>query len=319
MANIVITGDGFLGSRIVENLRKRGQHEILVVTSAKCDLTDFRQSVSFFEKLKEEWKPEILIHTAALYGGIMFNELYPVTVFTYNQLITASIVEAVRVGGFKKVISIGSACAYPGFLTGYLSEEDFWAGPCHDSVASYGIIKRSLEVGLSACQKENPELEVVHTILTNLYGEGDSYRTDRSHVVAALIRRFSEAVLFSKSKVEVWGTGKAVRDFLYVGDAADAVVSLMEMSLPACGKPFRINVGSGIPVSIKELVEIIAEESGFKGEIAWDSSKPDGQLFKVLDIRRITELGWAPKVSLRDGLRRTIAWFQQNRDAAILK
>jgi GDP-L-fucose synthase len=229
----------------------------------------------------------------------------------------ANLMEAARLQNVGKVVNIGTACSYPGYLEGDLKEDDLWGGPCHASVVNYGLTKKMLAVqGLA--YKRQYGLDSIHLILTNLYGPGDSYNPDRSHVVAALVRKWVEADLAAAPSIEVWGTGKPIREFIYVEDCADAIVLAAEkyndVNLP-------LNIGTGIGTSIKELVETISEVTGYKGKIVWNTDKPDGAIKKVLDVTRMKrELdGWSPPTSLRAGLAKTISWYRANKAQADAK
>ena len=195
----------------------------------------------------------------------------------------ANLMEAARLAKVAKVVNIGTACSYPGYLEGELKEEDLWAGPCHASVVNYGLTKKMLAVQGLAYKKQYG-LDSIHLILTNLYGPGDSYNPERSHVVAALVRKWVEADLAGAEEVEVWGTGKPIREFIYVEDCADAIVlaaeSYNDVALP-------LNIGTGIGTTIQELAETVHEVSGFKGKLRWNADKPDGAAKKVLDVTRM--------------------------------
>jgi len=229
----------------------------------------------------------------------------------------ANVMEAARLAGVKKVVNVGTACSYPGYLEGELREEDLWAGPCHASVVNYGLTKKMLAVQGLAYQRQYG-LDSIHLILTNLYGPGDSYNPDRSHVVAALVRKWVEADLAGAPEIEVWGTGTPIREFIYVEDCADAIVLAAE-KYDDVGTP--LNIGTGIGTSIRELVETINEVTAFKGQIRWNTDKPDGAAKKVLDVTRMRAAldGWTPPTDLRAGLARTIAWYRANKAAADAK
>jgi GDP-L-fucose synthase len=212
----------------------------------------------------------------------------------------------------RKVVQIGTACSYPGYLENLLKEENLWDGPPHETVWNYGLTKKMLSVQGWAYKKQYG-MDSIHLILTNLYGPGDSFNPDRSHVAAALVRKFVEAVLEDKATVEVWGTGKPVREFLYVEDCAEAIVLASEKYDDLT----PMNLAPGVGTSIKALAELIQELAGFTGRIEWNTSKPDGQMVKVLDATRMQRsLGWTPPTSLREGLAKTIAWYRANKTEA---
>ena len=306
---ILITGgSGFLGKVVTEKFEKRGAI-VFVPRSRHYNLVDYKAVRRLFGTVM----PQIVVHSAAFYGGIWINQKYPGRIYFKNLVMGANIFEMCRIWDVEKVVTIGTACSYPGNLEGDLSEENLWDGACHESVRCYGTTKKMLCVQAEAYKKQY-DLDSIHLILTNLYGHGDTYNPERSHVAAALIRKFVEAKMNGEDKVDVWGSGKPIREFLYVDDAAEAIVRSTEMYSDT--EP--MNVGTGIGTSIKELVELIAEITGFKGEIVWDSSKPDGAVRKVLNVSKMNKvLNWSPKISLREGLGKTIPWFESNYTSAI--
>jgi GDP-L-fucose synthase len=295
----VTGGAGFLGQHVVKRLESYGasvfvprQREYNLITLDAC------------MRCLLEHPCDLLFHTAAYYGGIGINQSEPAKLYYTNLVMGANVMEAARLARVAKVVNIGTACSYPGYLEGHLKEQDLWGGPCHASVVNYGLTKKMLDS--------------IHLILTNLYGPGDSYNTERSHVVAALVRKWVEAELARAPSIEVWGTGKPVREFIYVEDCADAIVLAAEkyndVSLP-------LNIGTGIGTSIRELVETTNAVTGFKGKIVWNADKPDGAMMKVLDVGRMKQAldGWAPPTSLNAGLAKTIAWYRANKAQADAK
>jgi GDP-L-fucose synthase len=224
----------------------------------------------------------------------------------------ANVIEACRLAGVKKFVGIGTACSYPGYLEGNLSEEKLWDGPLHETVRNYGLTKKMMQIQCWAYKKQY-DFNGIHLILTNLYGPRDSYNEQRSHVVAALIRKFVEATLEGKSEVEVWGTGRPIREFLYVEDCAQAIVSAAEVYDDV--EP--LNIGTGIGTSIRELVEYVHDISRYNGDIRWNTDKPDGQMVKILDVTKMKEvLNWIPPTDLRTGLEKTITWYGANKAEA---
>lgn len=303
----VTGGAGFLGRHVVAALRKRGC-EAQIPRRAEYDFTDLSQALAWFR----DHPSDLVIHGAAYYGGIWINQLQPGRIYYENLVLGANLMEAARRSDVKKVVNVGTACSYPGHLEGELREDDLWNGPCHESVKCYGLTKRMLTVQADAYRKQYG-LNSIHLILTNLYGPHDCYHPDRSHVVAALIRKWVEACLERAPSVEVWGTGKPIREFLYVEDCAEAIVRAAE----SYDRPEPLNVGTGVGSSIRELAENIHELTGFSGALTWRADKPDGQMKKVLDVSRMQrELGWEPPTALREGLARTIAWYRENKQAA---
>jgi GDP-L-fucose synthase len=304
---VVTGGSGFLGRQLVARLSGRVK-ELGVPRSREYNLVKLEDC----ERCMQDFQPDILVHSAAFYGGIWINQLYPGRIYYENLVMGANVMEAARLHGVKKVVQIGTACSYPGYLENLLKEENLWDGPPHETVWNYGLTKKMMSVQGWAYKKQYG-MDSIHLILTNLYGPGDSYNPDRSHVAAALVRKFVEAVLENRPSVEVWGTGKPVREFMYVEDCADAILLGAERYADLT----PMNIGPGAGVSIRELAELIQELTGFAGEIRWNTEKPDGQMVKVLDAARMKQhLGWTPPTSLRDGLAKTIAWYRTNKTEA---
>ncbi|HTU91543.1 MAG TPA: NAD-dependent epimerase/dehydratase family protein [Gemmataceae bacterium] len=308
MSGIVLLtgGSGFLGRRIAESLRTRG-YEVIAPGRPKFDLMD-RASV---ERAIATIRPNIVVHSAAYYGGLGICVAEPEEVFYRNVIMSAHILDAAARGGVQQCLGVGSACAYAGDVAGDMSEEQLWAGPLHPSVESYGFTKKVQQVGMNAYRKKYGMIGQF-PLLTNLYGEHDVFGEYRSHVVAALIKKFVDAVRSGARQVHCWGSGRPVREFLYVGDAAEGIVCLLEN-----GYTEPLNIGTGIGTSIKELSELVAHYTGFGGEIVWDAGKPDGVGRKVLDVARMKRvLNWEPPTSLAAGLEKTIRWYQANKESA---
>jgi len=306
---LVTGGSGFLGRVICEKLRDRGAN-VQAPASFEYDLTDYTQALDCMTNLK----PEVVIHSAALYGGLGINMKIPGRIYYYNLILGAHVVEASReCGTVEKFVGVGSACSYPGYIDGQLVEDMLWDGPVHESVRCYGITKKLLQIQCEAYAKQYG-FNGIHLILANLYGPWDSYNPERSHVVAALIRKFVEAEMHGENTVTMWGTGVAVREFLFVRDAAEAIVLATEKY----DHTDPVNIGVGVGTSIKELVEKIVNVSDYQGRIYWDTSKPDGQAAKVFSIdKMVNVLDWKPPTDLHEGLNITIDWFQENYEKAI--
>lgn len=301
---LVTGGSGFLGKQIVNLLEKKGAN-VSVPRSKDFDLTKLEDA----KQVMAKHKPDIVFHSAAYYGGLGINKTEPGTIYYINLVMGANVMEAARINGVEKFITIGTACSYPGDLEGEMKEEDLWTGPVHDSVTHYGTTKKIMQIQGMAYKKQYG-FNSIHLILTNLYGPGDSYNPERSHVVAALIRKFTEAKIENKSRVEVWGTGKPIREFIHSGAAANAIILAAEKynSLEA------LNIGTGKGTSIKELVNTIQEITGYNGKIEWNKSKPDGQYRKVLNVNKLkNELEWVNPLPLRKGLQETITWYENNK------
>jgi len=304
---LVTGGSGFLGRRIVEEAKNAG-HEVYYPRSIHMDLYDYKD----VKKYLNCYKPDAIIHSAAYYGGLGICNSEPVNMFRNNTIMTTNIYQAAADCGVKKVVAVGSACAYPAGIDGNMSEDDFWNGEMHDTVEAYGSSKKIQIIAQNAYYKEFG-LEGNHLILTNLYGENDVFTEYRSHVVAALIKRFSDEKEKNSKEITNWGDGSATREFIYVGDAAKVLVSAID--LPHDLKP--INIGTGVGTTIKELVELVAETINFNGELKWDTSKPNGVARKVLDISRMKEIfpNFDP-INLRHGLQKTVSWYLANKENA---
>ncbi|HEV3163160.1 MAG TPA: NAD-dependent epimerase/dehydratase family protein [Isosphaeraceae bacterium] len=308
----VTGGAGFLGQHIVRRLESFGA-KVFVPRQREYNLTALDACL----RCLLENPCDVLVHSAAYYGGIGINVNEPAKLYYSNLVMGANLMEAARLAKVGKVVNIGTACSYPGYLEGSLKEDDLWAGPCHASVVNYGLTKKMLAVQGQAYKKQYG-LNSIHLILTNLYGPGDSYNPERSHVVAALVRKWVEADLAKAPSVEVWGTGKPIREFIYVEDCADAIVLAAEkyddVSIP-------LNVGTGIGTTIKELSETVHAVSGYQGQMIWNADKPDGAAKKVLDVTRMKQVleGWTPPTDLWTGLARTVAWYRANKAQADAK
>lgn len=306
MRYLVTGGAGFLGRAVVARLTALG-HDVATPTSAQFDLTVLAQARACFE----QHRPDRIIHSAAYYGGLGINQVEPATIYYRNLVMGANVFEAARfTPSVKKVVVVGTACSYPGHIADLMREDQLWEGPVHQSVENYGFTKKILSVQGRAYEKQFG-LRSCHLILTNLYGPWDSYNPHRSHVVAALVRKFVEAKQTHTRDVRLWGTGAPVREFLYVEDCAEAIVEAADAyddtTLP-------LNIGTGVGTSIRELSETVAELTEFTGELVWEQDKPDGQALKILDPSRARScLAWRPRHSLRDGLQKTIQWYETHK------
>jgi GDP-L-fucose synthase len=308
----VTGGAGFLGQHLVRRFEGLGA-KVFVPRQRNYNLTALDSCL----KCLLEHPCDVLVHSAAYYGGIGINQSEPGTLYYSNLVMGANLMEAARLAKVGKVVNIGTACSYPGYLEGELKEDDLWAGPCHASVVNYGLTKKMLAVQALAYKRQY-DLDSIHLILTNLYGPGDSYNPERSHVVAALVRKWVEAEMKGAPSIEVWGTGKPIREFIYVEDCADAIVLAAEKYNDVATP---LNLGTGIGTSIRELVETINDVTGYRGRLDWNADKPDGAAKKVLDVSRMKKVldGWTPPTSLRDGLAKTIAWYRDHKAEADAK
>ena len=304
---MVTGGGGFLGRHIVEAFQRQGA-EVSTPRSRSTDLTDPDATLRAFSSIA----PQVVVHAAADVGGIGYNQICPADIFHNNLMMTANVLKASERSGVEKLVIIGSACAYPGEVDGLMTEDNFLSGPLHPSVECYGFSKRALYFGARA-YRDQYGLNAMVLLLTNLYGPWDKYDPKDSHVVAALVRKFVEAKQRGDARVECWGTGRPVREFLFVEDCAEAIVAATKVY----DKTEPLNIGTGQGTTIRELTEAMREVTAYQGEVIWDESKPDGAMRKVLDVTRMkAELGWAPSTGLKDGLRRTVDWYV-NQHAAV--
>jgi len=301
---IVVTGgSGFLGRFVLERLRAHGASEIFVPRSRDYNLCD-RAEV---ERLYAERGPEILIHLAATVGGIGANRRSPGRFFYENMAMGLNVIDAARLyGQLEKLVIVGSTCSYPKYTPTPFHEEELWNGYPEETNAPYGIAKKALLV-MAQGYREQYGLPTIYLIPANLYGPGDNFDPESSHVIPALIRKFVHAKQTASRSVEVWGTGSASREFLYAQDGAEGIVLA---TLRYEGKD-PVNLGTGNEIRIKELVDEIRELVGYEGEIVWNTSEPDGQPRRRLDVQKaLREFGFQALTNLRTGLAKTIAWYQ---------
>lgn len=298
----VTGGGGFLGRVVVEKLRARGCEEVYVVRQRDYDLVN----ASDVDRLYTEARPEVVIHLAAVVGGIGANRENPGRYFYENIMMGVQLIEGARLHGVEKFVQIGTICAYPKFTPVPFHEDDLWNGYPEETNAPYGIAKKALLVQCQA-YRDQYGLNGIYLLPVNLYGPEDNFDPNTSHVIPALIKKFVDASERGEPAVEVWGTGAATREFLYVDDAAEGIVLAAERF---DGRE-PVNLGSGMEISIRDLAELIARETGYGGRLVWDTSKPDGQPRRALDVRRAEELfGFRARVDFVEGLRRTIRWYR---------
>lgn len=302
---MVTGGSGFLGSFIVESLERRG-HEVSVPRSKDYDLTDLESTRSAISDLS----PDLIVHAAADVGGIGYNQLFPADIFANNLRMACNVMQAASESSIEKLVNVGSACAYPGEVDGLMKEDSFLEGAMHPSVEVYGLSKRALYLGAEAYRQQFG-LNSIFLVITNLYGPKDKYNPKDSHVVAAMIRRFVEAVDDDVPGVVCWGTGSPTREFMYAADCAEAIVEAAE----SYSGIEPLNIGTGVGTTIKDLAELTAKAAGYDGTIDWDSSKPDGAMYKVLDVSRMDKAlnGFKATTSIEDGLKQTVEWFREVR------
>jgi GDP-L-fucose synthase len=305
---VVVTGGaGFLGRRVVAELRSAGA-EAVVVRSADYDLTQPGGAADMIA----DHRPAQVIHLAARVGGIGFNQAEPAPLYLANLLMGTYVIEAARAAGVAKTVLLGTVCSYPKFTPVPFAEDDLWNGYPEETNAPYGIAKKALLVHAQVNAAQYGQ-RFAFLIPTNLYGPGDKFHPSVSHVIPALIKKCVDAVEARDRAIDVWGTGRASREYLYVDDAARAVVLAAERYEGT--EP--INLGTNHEVTIRETVETIAKLVGFDGELRWDPSKPDGQPRRRVDATRAHELlGWRTQMPFEDGLRATIDWYLAHRDEA---
>lgn len=303
---IMVTGGaGFLGSHVVERLRDAGCRNVLVPRSRQYDL---RNPQTAMELIKET-RPDLIIHLAAAVGGIEANRKNPGSFFYDNLTMGIHLIEAARIYDVKKFVACGTICSYPKFAPVPFREEDLWNGYPEETNAPYGLAKKMLLVQ-SQAYRQQYGFNSIFLLPVNLYGPRDNFDLETSHVIPALIRKCLEAKEQNKDHITVWGTGKATREFLYVEDAAEAILLAAEHY----DGDQPVNIGTGEEISIQSLAELIAELTGYTGEIRWDPQKPDGQPRRCLDVRKAKEyFGFEAKVSLKEGLRKTIEWYVSQR------
>jgi len=300
---ILMTGGaGFLGSFIVEKLIKERKVDPRKIRIPRSKETDLRKWENCVKAVKDM---DIVIHLAAKVGGIGFNKRYPATLFYDNAIMGIQLMEAARQEGLQKFVAIGTVCAYPKYTPVPFREEDLWNGYPEETNAPYGIAKKILLVQAQA-YREQYGFNAIYLLPVNLYGPRDNSDPESSHVIPALIKKMVDAKLEGKKEVVVWGTGKASREFLYVEDAAEGILLAAEKY----NRPDPVNLGTGKEISIKELVDLIAKLTGYKGKIAWDTSYPDGQPRRCLETGRAKEeFGFEAKTDFVKGLERTINWY----------
>jgi len=304
----VTGGAGFLGSFVVEKLRQRGATDIFVPRKRDYDLVD-PQAI---RRMLEDARPDVIIHLAAHVGGIGANRMHPAEFFYDNLMMGVQLMHQAWQRGVEKFVAIGTVCAYPKYTPVPFKEDDLWNGYPEETNAPYGLAKKMLLVQAQAYRQQYG-FNAIYLLPVNLYGPRDNFDLETSHVIPALIRKCIEAQEQGLPEVVVWGDGSPTREFLYVEDAAEGIVLATEKY----NGPEPVNLGSGMEIRIRDLAEMIRRLTGFKGRLVWDTSRPNGQPRRALDTTRAERyFGFKAQTPFEEGLRRTIAWYRENRQAA---
>ena len=304
---IVITGGaGFLGRYVIEGLEKRGCKNILVPAIEDYDLTKMDNVVRMYD----EMNPDVVIHLAAVVGGIGANREHPGKFFYENLIMGIQLIEAGRLSETEKFVAIGTICAYPKFTPVPFKEEDIWNGYPEETNAPYGLAKKML-LAQSQAYRQEYDFNSIFLLPVNLYGPGDNFDPSSSHVIPALIKKCVDAIEAGDDHIVCWGTGEVTREFIYASDAAEGILLATEHY----NEPEPVNIGAGFEIKIKDLTEKIVDLTGFSGEIRWDSSKPDGQPRRRLDVSRAKEsFGFEAGTSFDEGLKATVDWYVASRN-----
>jgi len=303
---VLVTGaHGFLGQHLLKKLQKRGCGQIVSPTIEEYDLRKEKDILNLYKSTT----PDLVIHLAAAVGGIGANIKYPATYFYDNLIMGVQLIEQARRFNIDKFVAIGTICAYPKFTPVPFKEDDLWSGYPEKTNAPYGLAKKVLLVQAQAYRKQYG-FNCIYLLPVNMYGVGDNFNSEVSHVIPALIKKCVDAKEKGENSITVWGTGKASREFLYVEDGAEGILLASEKY----NKPAPVNIGAGFEITIKDLVALIVKLTGFKGKINWDASKPDGQPRRCLDTSKAAkEFGFKAKVNFEEGLKHTIDWYLEKR------
>ncbi|MEN8583644.1 GDP-L-fucose synthase [Burkholderia sp. RS01] len=294
---------GLVGSAIWRKLQSEGFGDLVGRTSADLDLKNRDDVFTFFS----ESKPRYVVLAAAKVGGILANSTYPVDFLSDNLRIQVNVLDAARENGVERLLFLGSSCIYPKFAEQPIREDSLLTGHLEPTNDAYAIAKIAGIMQIQAIRRQYG-LPWISAMPTNLYGPGDNFSPNGSHVLPALIRRYDEAARSGVEAVTNWGTGSPRREFLHVDDMASACLHLLENY----DGPSQVNVGTGTDVTIKELATLVAEAVGYRGDISWDASKPDGTPRKLLDVSKLTEAGWSASIGLQEGIRSTTKWYREN-------
>ncbi|MDO8658905.1 MAG: GDP-L-fucose synthase [Candidatus Levybacteria bacterium] len=299
---ILITGaSGFLGTHLVRKLKDRGVRKLFIPTSSEFDLRKINACKKVVKGI------DVVIHLAAVVGGIGFNKAHPAEMFYENTVMGIHLMHEAWKAGVEKFVAIGTICCYPKYTPVPFKEEELWNGYPEETNAPYGLAKKMLLVQAQAYRQQY-DFNSIFLLPVNMYGSGDNFNPESSHVIPALIKKFFDAKKNGEKKVVVWGTGQATREFLYVEDCVEAIILATERY----NKPDPVNIGAGFEISIRALAELIGELTDFKGKIIWDTSKPDGQPRRMIDTMRAKqEFEFVAKTTFKEGLQKTIAWYEK--------
>ncbi|MEG0019148.1 MAG: NAD-dependent epimerase/dehydratase family protein [Oscillospiraceae bacterium] len=302
---ILVTGaTGFLGKRVCQRLSEMGLEYTRTSLSLGCDLRDAEQTFELFERVK----PEYVLHCAAYVGGIQFGLKHPAEMFKNNLLMTINLLEACHKYNVKRMVNPISNCSYPA-KANLFKEEEYWEGALHDSVATYGFVRKASLVGAQAYAKQYG-VDSINIILSNMYGPDDHFQEERSHAMGALIMKMVKAKRENLPEVIVWGTGSPVREWLYVDDGVKAMIKSMEIAPTS----ELINIGVASGISIKDMAQMIKKEVGYEGNLTFDTSKLDGDPYKTVDGTRCKEIfNWLPEIGLEEGIHTTVEWYLKNK------
>lgn len=297
----VAGGTGFLGKRIIKKLKEKNLSFVTTSLSMGVDFRDIKQTLNFFQKNK----PSIVIHTAGQVGGIKYGLDHAGEMYYNNVLISTNLIEVARLTHIEKFISPIANCAYPNVASHNFKEDEFWDGPLNETVLVYGLVRKAQWAQTWGYAKQY-NMKFVNLILPNMYGPGDYLNEKRSHALGALLMKISLAKKQNRKEVVVWGTGKPIREWLYVDDGAEALIRSININYNV--DPINVGVGKGI--SVKELANLIKDVVGFKGELIYDKSKPDGAPYKVMNVALCKKIfNWLPEMNLREGIRNTYKWY----------
>jgi GDP-L-fucose synthase len=301
---ITITGGkGFLGRHLIRKLQEKGYQNLSIADLPEYNLVRLED----VHRLYEDLKPDIVLHLAAKVGGIGFNQENPGALFHDNIMMGIQLLHEGYLRKIDKFVALGTICAYPKFTPVPFKEEDIWNGYPEETNAPYGLAKKMMLVQ-SQAYRQQYGFNSIFLLPVNLYGPGDNFNPNSSHVIPALIKKCIDAIISGEDEIIVWGTGKATREFFYVEDATEAIILATEKY----NKSDPVNIGAGFEISIRNLVDLIVELTGYKGEVTWDETKPDGQPRRMLDTTKAyREFGFKAKTDLREGLKKTIDWYRK--------